>query len=576
MSDQLGYLDNELEKIRHLKILPLIHNINNTRASVDFKLHIWWAKKPNNIISLIIKELSKKNDFILDPFVGSGITLHEAVKLNRNCIGLDLNRLAIFITKTTSQYYNKTEYLNLFDNILKNLKNNVYGKEKFKIHDLYLTECPICGRKSEFSYMVYDQDRPIWLRLYCEHEGKRRNIKKKTLNNDDFKLIRKIGGIKVPYWVPENIFYRNSRINIADNVSIDYFYTKRNLITLSIINHEINRIKPCPEKDLLKLTFSNILRKTSKLIGTKGGLSIAYWIPKRGRKENNPILQLIKAKNKILKNWDYIKRIGKKIKNKTNNPMIETVPVQELDSIIKDESVDLIVTDPPYGDEVPYLELSMLWTSWLKLEHSSEDFNREIVLTNSPERPDKNPKNKEGLKNYRISMEIAFQKLSDCLKDNHIACIWFQELELPIWNIMIQAAKKARLYYIEQTHVLTSIRSLKPKFTPNPTLKGHVIAFFIKISKIDKENIYNDIDHHTAVNKAEILILETAKSIIRERNGATTNELYTNEGLNQGGIISKLIKNRLLDHTSKEYRNLFKIFKKELNFNNSVGKWYLK
>jgi hypothetical protein len=53
-----------------------------------------------------------------------------------------------------------------------------------------------------------------------------------------------------------------------------------------------------------------------------------------------------------------------------------------LDSV-PDESVDLIVTDPPHGDRLPYLELSELWNSILGF---APDFDREIVISNAKER----------------------------------------------------------------------------------------------------------------------------------------------------------------------------------------------
>jgi len=568
--------------IRNNKILPLIKKINRISAKVDFKLHIWWAKKPNNIISLLIKELSNENEIVLDPFIGSGITLHEALKLNRKCIALDVSKLAIFITRTTNFNYNKSIYLELFNKVLDNLLSKRWGNEKYKITDLYLTKCPICGKKSEILYVVYDNNTPIWLRLNCNHNGKIENIKKKKLDNEDFILIKKINEFNIPYWIPNNEFFRNSRINIKDNIKIESLFTKRNLIILSIINNEISKLKECPEKWLIYLTFSSILRKTSKLIGIKGGLSIGYWIPKKGRKENNPIIQFIKVKNKIIKNWDYFKEIDKVelasnfnelLNNK--NALIKNVPIQNLSKNIPNNSIDLVITDPPYGDEVPYLELGSFWGAWLNLLPSNDDLKAEIILSNSPQRPQKNPKTDIGLKNYEKSMEIAFKNISQVLKPYHIACIWFHEIELPIWNIMVNGALKSGLSYIEQTHIITNVRSLKPKFTPYPTLTGHVLSFFVKLPKIER-NFISNIKNKPNLKSVERLILDTAIKIIQARNGtATTNELYTNEGLEEGGIISILIKRDLLDFVSKYYKNLFEIFKKELYFDKDNGRWYI-
>ena len=44
---------------------------------------------------------------------------------------------------------------------------------------------------------------------------------------------------------------------------------------------------------------------------------------------------------------------------------------------IPDNSVDLVITDPPFFDEVQYFELSFLAVAWLNLKL---DFDNEIVV----------------------------------------------------------------------------------------------------------------------------------------------------------------------------------------------------
>lgn len=54
----------------------------------------WSPYIPRNIIS----RYSKKGDWILDQFMGSGTTLIEAKLLNRNAVGVDINKKALHIT----------------------------------------------------------------------------------------------------------------------------------------------------------------------------------------------------------------------------------------------------------------------------------------------------------------------------------------------------------------------------------------------------------------------------------------------------------------------------------------------
>ena len=56
---------------------------------------------------------------------------------------------------------------------------------------------------------------------------------------------------------------------------------------------------------------------------------------------------------------------------KTNNPL-------ELDEF-KNNSVDYIITDPPYGDVIQYSELSFMWNSWLDLDYKNKN---EVIIRN--------------------------------------------------------------------------------------------------------------------------------------------------------------------------------------------------
>jgi len=62
------------------------------------------ARFSPKFVSAVLKEFSKPGDLVLDPYMGGGTTIVEAMAGGRRAVGCDLNSLAVFVTraKTTS------------------------------------------------------------------------------------------------------------------------------------------------------------------------------------------------------------------------------------------------------------------------------------------------------------------------------------------------------------------------------------------------------------------------------------------------------------------------------------------
>ena len=88
--------------------------------------HHYAAKFIPQIPAKLIRNLSRVNDLILDPFMGSATTLVESKLLGFNSIGLDTNPLAIKIAKAKTMKIteNKLKEINTFLNIVEKKKKN--------------------------------------------------------------------------------------------------------------------------------------------------------------------------------------------------------------------------------------------------------------------------------------------------------------------------------------------------------------------------------------------------------------------------------------------------------------------
>ena len=65
------------------------------------KIHKYWSRKPWNLMKFMISKYSSEGDVVLDPFCGSGTVGLEAVLLNREFIGYDLNPFSCFLAENT-------------------------------------------------------------------------------------------------------------------------------------------------------------------------------------------------------------------------------------------------------------------------------------------------------------------------------------------------------------------------------------------------------------------------------------------------------------------------------------------
>jgi site-specific DNA-methyltransferase (adenine-specific) len=69
-------------------------DVKNIRGN---KLHP--TEKPIELMKILIANSCNENDTVLDPFVGAGSTLIAAKELNRNAIGIELDKQYYDIAK---------------------------------------------------------------------------------------------------------------------------------------------------------------------------------------------------------------------------------------------------------------------------------------------------------------------------------------------------------------------------------------------------------------------------------------------------------------------------------------------
>lgn len=130
-----------------------------------YVMHKFFARKQEDVIREYIKAYSDEGDIVLDPFCGSGVMVAEALRLGRKAIGIDINPVAIFITRNTIKYVNPKKIKKEFKKIEKDIKDHING--------LYNTSCRKCKRNTLPAVcFTWDKGKLVDVRYECPHHGK--------------------------------------------------------------------------------------------------------------------------------------------------------------------------------------------------------------------------------------------------------------------------------------------------------------------------------------------------------------------------------------------------------------------
>lgn len=154
--------------------------------------------------------------------------------------------------------------------------------------------------------------------------------------------------------------------------NIKFWFKPKVIKSLAILKTAINKIQDKDVKDFFLVAFSETVRDVSN---TRNGEFKLYKMEKRKLRSHNPLVALkfeSIARENIQGMREYLDKLTPtKIELKNSSSMN--------DLSLKPESIDLIVTSPPYGDSrttVAYGQFSRLALEWLDYEDVASLDNR--------------------------------------------------------------------------------------------------------------------------------------------------------------------------------------------------------
>ena len=280
-------------------------------------------------------------------------------------------------------------------------------------------------------------------------------------------------------------FYKD-RFSYKGVSKVSDMFTRRNLFALALLyNHiESSDIK---YKELFRLALSNTILHVSKLKGQNvRPLSVNnYWIPDDWIEENVIWRFMDRALN--------VKEAKKQIKTRAQKKGIKKTDYRlyNKSSILLDDldnqSVNYIITDPPYGDAIQYSELSFIWNCWLKTDYQIKD---EIII---------NPVQDKGVNEFQSQIQTFIDNAYRVLKRNGKFTLCFQNKDVRIWLNMILHIKSVG-FTLEDIRIYDTFGSPYNKHWAKFSPKADLYVTFKKSSKksrprggISPESIINDI-----------------------------------------------------------------------------------
>lgn len=597
------------EEIKNLdKVEPIDYGVVAKPHTAIYKMHRYFARRPYTVFNELIKHYSNPGSIILDPMCGGGVTIVEGLRLKRRVIGVDLNPMAVFITKC--------EVMDVDLEKLKSAFQEISTKVKNEINSFYLTKCPKCGRETPANWFEWSTvvecprcgkkvifakakklkagtyqcphckipikslaakrkpDEIVRLKLKCQcgFKGEKKpdkyDLEKYKWVEDNFDRIVK----KQDLWYPKDKIFLGEKTRELLTKKFKYFYelfTKRNLLTLSILLKGITKGEEEKSLELLYLAFTSGLFEASRLSHIKNGTVVKpghhYWLANISSEVNvwryfeNRYKAICRGKQD---SRTKIRSFYKKARNLKDiidgraTCLLLTQSATDLKELL-DESIDAIITDPPYGANVNYTELSDFWTIWfgdsIGIENGLIDNTKEAI---------ENKYQNKGSSEYRELMHEIFKECYRVLKPNRWMVMTFHNRNFKVWNAIHLAAHDAGFVWAEkdgmiyQPPIQAYITTLHQRSIG--AMLGDFILSYKKAEKPSKEKWIEEVE----IGKK---IRDTARQAIEYHGGAKLSTIYMR-------VMPFLLNNGLLEQIKENHLETY--LKKD--FIKKKDKWYLK
>jgi len=246
----------------------------------------------------------------------------------------------------------------------------------------------------------------------------------KVPDHDDFALIEKINNTRIPYWYPTNPLPEGDNTEQPKRshgvIYVHQFFTKRNLYTIATAFSKAKEPR-------VKFMLTAVMKTMTKMYRyaphgkCTAGMPGTLYLPSATHEYS--IFDALERRVRIYG------PLNEEASKYINNVMVSCGDLASTN--VPENSIDYIFTDPPFGGNLNYSELSFLWEAWLK------------VRTNNKTEAIMNKTQEKGLPEYQSLMERCFRAYHRVLKPGHWMTVEFHNSYNAVWNAITEALLRA-------------------------------------------------------------------------------------------------------------------------------------
>ena len=293
---------------------------------------------------------------------------------------------------------------------------------------------------------------------------------RRLIDSKDMKILKKVERIRMPASVPIVRMLNRKTDKWGELHRKGYhFYTRRNLVSLGCAWDFANAISETKIRNALKLLISSYNAPHSTLmtrVVCKKG--VKHFVPTIGQPsilylsslpvEKNIISGLKGKIKKFHDSFVILKRSGSRVRSMRAS--CTKMPV-------KNESVDYVFTDPPFGDNIQYSEVNFISEAWLG---KMTDSTHEAVVSKF---------NNKGFDEYKDLLRRSFSEYNRVLKKGKYLTLVFHNSKKDVWRAVSDSWRESGFEFVRASTLEKTQGSFK-QVTTSFFVKGDCLILLRK------------------------------------------------------------------------------------------------